>query len=156
MHDAHSAFKCREEDRPETIMAEFCKADFGRWETMDVSTLLSKISVRQPLTNNIYVNRVRTIFLSEIVVSVAKLRFRRAGRRSLQGRKVSAVFKAAEGIPKRTTRRPRFELVSSGNGECCSQWVRSRRSRDKSVMEFKLPSPQKYITEGKCSYTEVN
>ena len=45
VHDAHSAFKCREEDRPETIMAEFCKADFGRWETMDVSTLLSKICV---------------------------------------------------------------------------------------------------------------
>ena len=25
-----ATFTCREEDRPETIMAEFCRADFGR------------------------------------------------------------------------------------------------------------------------------
>ena len=71
-------------------------------------------------------------------VSVAKLRFRRAGRRSLQGRKVSAVFKAAEGIPRRATRRPRLKPVSPGAGECCSQWVRSRRGGDKSVLESKI------------------
>ena len=29
VHDADSALTCREEDRPETIMAEFCRADFG-------------------------------------------------------------------------------------------------------------------------------
>ena len=76
------------------------------------------------------------------IVSVAKLRFRRAGRRSLQGRKVSAVYKAAEGIPRRATRRPKFRLVSSpgGGGECCSQWVRSRRGGDKSVFAKLLNS----------------
>ena len=90
---------------------------------------------------------------------MAKLRFRRAGRRSLQGRKVSAVYKATEGIPRRATRRPKFRLVPSssspGGGECCSQWIRSRRGGDKSVNSWVEETFKNLSFEGFCQLCPV-
>ncbi len=61
------------------------------------------------------------------------MKFRRAGRGTLQARKISAnaVFKAADGIPKRVLRRPRLALQpgTAGRQECCSQWIRDRRKK---------------------------
>ena len=56
-------------------------------------------------------------------ISVVKMKFRQARKRSLWGRKVNTVYKTWRGTPSelKKLRKPKLRLESSD--DCCSEWI---------------------------------
>ena len=75
--------------------------------------------------------------LFSLVFPVMKMKFRRAKKRVLYGRKVKTVFKTWRGTPDelRRLRKPKLKLRTSD--ECCSEWLQSR------------PGDEKYMVMGR-------